>query len=548
MGTPIARGAVVEWARDIYDDLDFTVVRQWLEEHPKGKGGGYLPVYAPREVLHATGFLPVGIHGGGDRLEIIRGDAFYQSYICHLPRSVIELAQSGRLDMLSAVLFPSTCDVIRNLSGIWKLLYPDVYVRYVDVPQIPDPGAAAEFWADELRRLLDDLGDVTGHRPTDEELRRSIALYNETREMIRTLYALRRERPWDVPTEELYVLLRAGESIPPEEFLAHARCADRRRSGARARRGVHPQRHAYVGALRDRPARQAAADEGPRRRRKRRRDHLRHAKLLRSRIARPADAALRRREGRHSVHRVQVCGEHRSVSAIPRAGGDVRRFHQIVGGRLMTEALKDRSMVLQKEMIANHFARLARAPETGEPVVYTFVPGNLTELIRSFDALPVLPEINALQSGMRKLSGEYIAEAERAGHAEDVCTYVKCDIGMMRSGNIGPGGKKLPKPDLLLLSYTGCYTFMKWFELLREEYDCPTVMFHVPYQGDGKLEPEHREYMLRQLREQVIPALEKATGRKYDEEKLRHHLALSAMAEEDLVAVLQAGEKHTAVR
>lgn len=223
MGTPIARGAVVEWARDIYDDLDFTVVRQWLEEHPKGKAGGYLPVYAPREVLHATGFLPVGIHGGGDRLEIIRGDAFYQSYICHLPRSVIELAQSGRLDMLSAVLFPSTCDVIRNLSGIWKLLYPDVYVRYVDVPQIPDPGAAAEFWAGELRRLLDDLGDVTGHRPTDEELRRSIALYNETREMIRTLYAARRERPWDVPTEELYLLLRAGESVAPEEFIARAK-------------------------------------------------------------------------------------------------------------------------------------------------------------------------------------------------------------------------------------------------------------------------------------------------------------------------------------
>jgi len=86
----------------------------------------------------------------------------------------------------------------------------------------------------------------------------------------------------------------------------------------------------------------------------------------------------------------------------------------------MSVALKDRSMVLQKEMIANHFERLARAPETGEPVVYTFVPGNLTELIRSFGALPVLPEINALQSGMRKLSGEYIAEAERAGHSEDV--------------------------------------------------------------------------------------------------------------------------------
>ena len=210
----------------------------------------------------------------------------------------------------------------------------------------------------------------------------------------------------------------------------------------------------------------------------------------------------------------------------------------------MKEALKDRSMVLQKEMIAGHFARLERVSETREPVVYTFVPGNLVELIRSFDALPVLPEINALQSGMRKLSADFIAEAERAGHSEDVCTYVKCDLGMLKSGNISPAGTRLPKPDLLLLSYTGCYTFMKWFELLREEYECPVVLFHVPYQGDGKLEPEHRAYMIRQLREQVIPALERATGRKYDEDKLRERLTLAAQAEDDLVAVLHSAKRR----
>jgi benzoyl-CoA reductase subunit B len=210
----------------------------------------------------------------------------------------------------------------------------------------------------------------------------------------------------------------------------------------------------------------------------------------------------------------------------------------------MKEALKDRSMVLQKEMIAEHFARLERVSETREPVVYTFVPGNLVELIRSFDALPVLPEINALQSGMRKLSADFIAEAERAGHSEDVCTYVKCDLGMLKSGNISPAGTRLPKPDLLLLSYTGCYTFMKWFELLREEYECPVVLFHVPYQGDGKLEPEHRAYMIRQLREQVIPALERATGRKYDEDKLRERLTLAAQAEDDLVAVLHSAKRR----
>ncbi len=196
-------------------------------------------------------------------------------------------------------------------------------------------------------------------------------------------------------------------------------------------------------------------------------------------------------------------------------------------------------MLLQKQMLADHFDALARAPEEGKKVVYTFVPGNLNELVRSFDLLPVLPEINALQSGMRKLSGGYIAEAEKHGHSEDVCTYVKCDIGMLRKGNIGPTGKRLPKPDLLLLSYTGCFTFMKWFELLREEYDCPVAMLHVPYQADGRIDPHQRDYVVQQIRTEVIPKLEQVSGKKYDEERLRSMLRLSAKAEDDLVWVLE---------
>ena len=194
-------------------------------------------------------------------------------------------------------------------------------------------------------------------------------------------------------------------------------------------------------------------------------------------------------------------------------------------------------------MIADHFSKLARTNESGDKCVYTFVPGNLTELLLSFDALPLLPEINALQSGMRGKSKDYIAAAEKLGHSADVCTYVKCDIGMLKSGNIGPTGERLPSPDLLLLSYTGCFTFMKWFELLQQEYDCPVVMLHVPYQADGKITPSMRKYVVDQLRDKVIPALEQATGKAYDEDRLREHLRQSARAEDDLVWVLQTA-KH----
>ncbi len=206
------------------------------------------------------------------------------------------------------------------------------------------------------------------------------------------------------------------------------------------------------------------------------------------------------------------------------------------------DVLKDASMIKQKEMMARHYDRLCDAPANGDKVASTFVPGNLNELIMCFDLVNNLPEVNAIQSGLRKKSGGYIMEAERAGHSEDVCTYVKSDIGMMMKGNIGPTGRELPKPDVLLLSYTGCFTFLKWFELLREQYKCPTIFLQTPYMADGVVTPNMIQYMVKQLKEDVIPTLEQVSGVKFDIDRLREYLAKSARAEDDLVAVLQSAK------
>ena len=139
------------------------------------------------------------------------------------PGPVIELAQSGRLDFLSAMLFPSTCDVIRNLSGMWQVLYPELYVRYVDLPQIEDPVLAHRFWRGELATLLVELSDVSGRPADDSSLRAAIQLHNEARQMTRALYQTRRDEPWRVSTEELYLLIRAGEVVPAEIYIDKVR-------------------------------------------------------------------------------------------------------------------------------------------------------------------------------------------------------------------------------------------------------------------------------------------------------------------------------------
>src|SRR5512140_2632179 len=137
---------------------------------------------------------------------------------------------------------------------------------------------------------------------------------------------------------------------------------------------------------------------------------------------------------------------------------------------------KEDAMLLQKELINRNYMELATARRDNRKVSATFVPGNLNELLMCFDFARSLPETNALQNGMRKKSGKMIMDAERDGQSEDVCTYVKADLGMMMGGELGHTGEVLPRPDSLLLSYTGCFTFRKWFELIRYKNECDTVM------------------------------------------------------------------------
>ena len=210
-------------ARELFEDLNLRAVRSWKDAAPGRKAIGHMPIYVPRELIHAAGMLPVGIVGGGDRLEIIRGDAFFQSYICHIPRSTIELALSHRLDALDGMLFPSICDVIRNLSGMWTMLFPDRYVRYLDVPQNYERGVGGTYWRQELEILREELSKLSGRPIADADLRSSIAVYNENRQVIRELYQARSQRPWFFPTSEVFLFLRAGNVLPPEEHTSLVR-------------------------------------------------------------------------------------------------------------------------------------------------------------------------------------------------------------------------------------------------------------------------------------------------------------------------------------
>jgi len=208
---------IIDRCRALYEDQDFTAAQEWKAAEAGRKVIGFMPIYVPREIIHAAGMLPLGIFGGGDQLEVIQGDAYFQSYICRIPRSTIELILTGRLDFIDGMLFPSICDVIRNLSGMLKMIRPEVYARYFDVPQNYEDGVGGEYYAAELQELREGLEKVSGQKISDDAIRNSIAIFNDNRNLVNQFYRLRAEYPWKIPATEAYLLTRAGMMMPVEE-------------------------------------------------------------------------------------------------------------------------------------------------------------------------------------------------------------------------------------------------------------------------------------------------------------------------------------------
>lgn len=91
-------------AERLYRDLRLSTVTDWKRE-TGGLAIGYLPVYVPREMLHAMGVLPVGVHGRGRRPRDHPRRRVLPVHTSHLPRSTIEMVSTVSMEILQLYRF-----------------------------------------------------------------------------------------------------------------------------------------------------------------------------------------------------------------------------------------------------------------------------------------------------------------------------------------------------------------------------------------------------------------------------------------------------------
>jgi benzoyl-CoA reductase subunit C len=212
--------AIFSECRELIDRPLSAVAASFKEKHPGGRVVAAYPVWAPVELIHAAGMLPLSLLGGGTSVELSHADARFQSFVCSIAKSSLELGFQGLVRGVDGFVFSNICDVARNLGSIYARNFPDVFVEYLHLPQNSTSPAVVPYLAAELRRLAAGFERAFGLKVTEAGLASAIETCDGLRARLRALYAFRIAEPHKLSTTELYTVLRASTVAPPDEAAA----------------------------------------------------------------------------------------------------------------------------------------------------------------------------------------------------------------------------------------------------------------------------------------------------------------------------------------
>jgi benzoyl-CoA reductase/2-hydroxyglutaryl-CoA dehydratase subunit BcrC/BadD/HgdB len=106
---------------------------------------------------------------------------YFCAFYCTVARMGLELALSGKLDKLSAVIMPSVCDTLRPFTQNFKSAKPDIPMVFLAHPQNRKKDFGIAYTLCEYRRVKTELEGIAGVKITDESLADAIGVYNENR-------------------------------------------------------------------------------------------------------------------------------------------------------------------------------------------------------------------------------------------------------------------------------------------------------------------------------------------------------------------------------
>jgi benzoyl-CoA reductase/2-hydroxyglutaryl-CoA dehydratase subunit BcrC/BadD/HgdB len=170
----------------------------------------------PEEIIHAAGLLPLRLRA--PKLDdTSTADSLLHPINCSYTRSVLELLLTDELSFLDGLVTTNTCDHMLRLAGELKNNADMPLIHYFSMfHTIGEP--AKEWFVSEMQKLTQAIGEAFGIRISEDDLRRSISVYNQTRRLMARLDEMRKNDPPAVSGAEHMQIVLTGMSTPREQF------------------------------------------------------------------------------------------------------------------------------------------------------------------------------------------------------------------------------------------------------------------------------------------------------------------------------------------
>lgn len=149
---------------------------------------GCFPPYAPEELVHASGLLPMGLWGGYTELKLAK--SYLPPFACPIMQANMEFALNGKYSGLQAVIIPAICDTLRCMTQNWRFGVPRIPMIPIVYPQNRTSAASVDYLISEYEHVLVMLSTITGKMMTEKALCRTIEIYNEHNAVMREFSAL----------------------------------------------------------------------------------------------------------------------------------------------------------------------------------------------------------------------------------------------------------------------------------------------------------------------------------------------------------------------
>ena len=184
--------------------------RKAMDDYKKetGKGAvGIMPVYCPEEIVHAAGYLPIGMWGA-QKKQISKARTYLPPFACSIMQSVMELQLEGVYDDLEAVIFSVPCDTLKCMSQKWNRPVPAIVFTHTQNRKIAKD-AANVFAREEFNIVKEKLEDILDVHISNKAIKNSIAVYNENRAACREFSDVAAEYAAVVTPSDRHAVIKA---------------------------------------------------------------------------------------------------------------------------------------------------------------------------------------------------------------------------------------------------------------------------------------------------------------------------------------------------